>query len=188
MYMFYARRGTTVLDIPRWSFGKLTSLYYMFAFGGGTVNAADWNLDGVTSLDNAFRQTNGDYTKGSYVYIPGWHSNTVTTIKQMFNYSGAVREIDVSNWDMPALTNAEEVFGYSSQLKRIIGLETWSDDTVDGIVNLVRFCSYCNQLEDVDMSTWNTPNLEQCSMMFAGCGNLKHLDVRGIDTTNVTKY
>ena len=211
-YMFYVRKGNSVLDIPRWSFGNVTSLYYLFAFGGGVVHAEDWNLEGVTSINNAFRQTNGDYDVGSYVYISGWHSNSVTNASYLFDYSGNVREIDVSGWDCPNITTIEEMFGVCSKLERIIGLDTWD---VSRVTNMAMLFFQDSNLENVDLSRW-TANISgsyeaidqafyNCSKMtriempgittsgvtimsnvFAGCSNLEYLDISGFDATGLT--
>ena len=179
--MFYGRRMGSVMDVPRWSFGALTSCYYMCSFGSGDMNAQDWNLDGVTSINNMFRQNSG-----GVVNISGWHSNTLTNSSYLFDYSSGVTEVDLSDWDMPLLNTVEEMFGWCSGLRKVIGFDTWPASTYDGITNTYYMFAYAGRLEFVDLSKWSLPNLEQCGSMFVGCTSIVNIDINGFDTTHVT--
>ena len=181
--MFYCVRAGSVLDIPRWSFGKATSGYYMFAYGSAEIHAPDWDLDGFTSIGNMFRMQNGSVDSAHSADVSGWHSTTVQTAVQMFNYTSGIDVLDVSNWDMPALTNIEEMFGYASGFKTIIGLETWD---VSKIQNMKYLFEYDSNLESIDVSTWNPIQATSFNYMFASCPKLTSLDLSNWDTPNVT--
>ena len=58
-----------------------------------------------------FRMQNGSVDSAHSADVSGWHSTTVQTAGQMFNYTSGIDVLDVSNWDMPSLTNIEEMIG-----------------------------------------------------------------------------
>lgn len=46
--------------------------------------------------------------------------------------------------------------------------------------------SLCHKLTSLDLSDWNTSNVENMRSMFYGCTNLTSLDLSGFDTSKVT--
>lgn len=184
--MFYSRGYGSVLDIPNWSFGQLTSLYYMFAFGHGDVNAENWDLTGVTQISNAFRQTNGSYDvedEGININVKGWHSDTVRWAVQVFNYSSGLKYIHMEDWDFPNLESIEEMFGACSRLVHIYGVETLN---VSKVTNMAMLFYNDSQLEDVDLSSWEANLTGSIGNMFYNCSKLTYLDLHGINTSGVT--
>ena len=150
-YMFQGGSSTTVLDIPRWSFCQPNMDFtYMFYGSYATVNAPDWNLDGVRVIGKAFRNC---YCNAN---IPGWHSNTVLDTSSMFTYFTGTH-IDVTGWRMPALENVYEMFGWCGNLTTIDGLETWD---VSSIKNMSWLFGHDPKLVNFDVSTWVTSSVE----------------------------
>ena len=180
--MFYGRGFGSFLDIPNWSFGQLTSTYYMFAFGSGDVNAENWDLTGVTTISNTFRQTGGG-TDGTTINVKGWHSNTVTNAKQMFDYSSGLKYIHMEDWNFPNLENMESTFGACSRLTNIYGIE---DLNVSKVTNMSMLFYNDSQLEDVDLSSWDADLSGNISNMFYCCSKLTHLDLHGLRTSGIT--
>ena len=174
--MFYSVNVGSILDIPRWSFGNLRSTYYMFACDGNvTVDASDWNLDGVTSISDMCRLAGGTWN------LSGWHSDTATSASSMFAYGGP-RNVDVSNWDMPILQFTYDMFAACHNVQ-IAGLETWD---VSSLIDASSMFYLCDSLIDVDFSNWNAPLLSNTSSMFYCCSSIKSIDFGNLTATNLT--
>ena len=177
--------GTTVLDVPRWSFGHVDSLTQMFYYAYADVNAQDWNLDGVTRAVNVFRGANKS-TKDQKINISGWHSNTLQDANFMFAYSYGTETINVSNWNMPVLENVGGMFLYNEALQSVIGLETWQD--VSHISITGSMFESCLKLSYADLSTWKLSGLTKCDGMFRNCKALQSIDLSGFDIQYVENY
>ena len=176
-YMFQGGSSTTVLDIPRWSFCQPNMDFtYMFYGSYATVNAPDWNLDGVRVIGKAFRNC---YCNAN---IPGWHSNTVLDTSSMFTYFTGTH-IDVTGWRMPALENVYEMFGWCGNLTTIDGLETWD---VSSIKNMSWLFGHDPKLVNFDVSTWVTSSVEDTRYMF-GSTPVVELDLSNFDMSHVTR-
>ena len=178
-YMFAYNSNTTVFDIPRWSFSQPTMDFtYMFYGTPATINAQNWELNGVLSLYRVIRDCMGS------VDISGWHSTTVKSTSEMCaHYTGTY--IKIANWNMPALENMQEMFGYSSYIETIEGLETWDPASLAHVKNLSYFVSYDRALTAIDVSTWVTPSLENTSHMFHSV-SVSSLDLSKFDMSHVT--
>ena len=179
--MFNSHDGT--LEIPNWSFGVLEDIGQSFTSASGDVNAANWDLDGVLTMRNFFRNHS---TKGAAkIDLSGWHSNTLTEATACFTYSNGIKEIDVSNWDMPALTNIYEFFGACNNLERVVGLGTWD---VSNITTMGMLFYNAVSLVDIgDISQWDTSNVTDMVMMFFST-KVRDLDLSGWDVSNVTSF
>ena len=175
--MFYITRGG-LLDIPNWSFGQLKSTYYMFYGGYMSVNAQNWDVDGVLSLSNMFRQYNGEF-----VDISGMHSTTVNTVSQMFEYAGSIKKIILSDCNFPVLTSMYSMFYNDGNLEWIIGLDTWNVQLVTDMGSLF---THCVKLNNVAVANWDTSHVTNMNALFHNCITMTEIDISGWDLSSVT--
>ena len=179
--LFYGSGAGSILEVPGWSFGKVASMYYMFAFSNAQyINASDWDVTGAVSLSSMFRQQNG---QNEFVDASGMHSDTVTDMSEMFKYGSAVVKIDVSDFDFPAATSMYQMFFYDNELKEIIGLDTWSTDSV---TNMNSLFGCCFKLESVSVNSWNVANVTNMNSLFSSCQAFKEIDLSSWDLSSVT--
>ena len=179
--LFYTS-NCNIVNVPNWSFGKITSWSSSFCnyFHFDVLDARNWNLDGITSCYYCCRMWGN--TSGSTVDLSGWHSNTLVSATQVFEY-GYFGFIDLTGWDMPVLQDIHSMFAYSSHVKRIVGLDTWD---ATSFTNVNYLFTQCYDLEYVDVSTWNTSSLVSANSVFYQCQSLETIDVSSWDLRNCT--
>ena len=79
------------------------------------------------------------------------------------------------------MTNCSCMFYKCNNIKDI---DLSSFDTKN-VVNMSCMFSNCNKLKEIDLSSLNTENVTNMSAMFADCNNLKSLDLSSFNTENV---
>ena len=173
----------TILDIPRWSFGQVANLNYIFYYSYADINAPDWNLDGVITMDNICRGSNRS-DKNQVVNLSGWHSNTVDDISFLAAYSNGLRQLNVSNWNMPELKHMECMCYYDEVLESLIGIDSWVNTR--NISGMRLAFAYCYKLKGIDLSAWDVPGVVDCQSMFVSCWNITSIDLSGIVISGVT--
>ena len=107
-------------------------------------------------------------------------SNAKGQLNYLFNGS-TIKEITANNL---VLTGACGIFNGCGQLKKIIGMDTW--DT-SGVTSFGSMFYVCVQLEEIDLSNFDTSNCTDMSWMFRchNGGNLK--TIKGLENFNTSK-
>lgn len=93
-------------DVP--SLSTTTSLASAFLDSGVSGNLNNWNISNVTSLGAALRNTGFDSP------LDRWDTSSVTDMGGTFRDNGALTTLDISGWDVTALTAASFMFAGSS--------------------------------------------------------------------------
>ena len=147
------------------------------------------NLPSGGDLSEYFKQTitSGNSTYPGYVKIlkkiPAI-TNTGTSCEDMFYYFQGT-EIDLSNFDTSNVTSMKEMFRGCVNLSTLdfSGFDTRNVQTMEG---MFRGCE--QGLTELDLSTFETPNLTRTIDMFLYCWHLTKLDIRKMTFDNVTNY
>ena len=79
------------------------------------------------------------------------------------------------------LTNTSYMFSGCSSL-RSIDLSSFNTTNVN---NMNHMFNHCSSLESIDLSSFNTTKVKDMSFMFSDCSFLKSIDLSSFDTTNV---
>ena len=96
------------------------------------------------------------------------------------NYLSSVSHVVIRDVISPEST--EYWFYNMSNLEDIVGL-----DKIDCtyLTDMFSMFSGCSSLTSLDLSSWNTSNVESMGSMFRNCSNLTNLDISGFDMSNV---
>lgn len=148
-----------------------------------TIDSANWNLDGVTTIGSMFTNcnalTNLDVSK--------WNTSTVTDMNGMFKDCKALTSIDTSKWDTSNVTDMGDMFYHSlirtGNLTSIGSTTNWNTSNV---TNMSGMFHYCDKLQSIDVSKWDTRNVTNMAHMFNDCEALTVLDVSKFNTSKVT--
>ncbi|MDT2662671.1 BspA family leucine-rich repeat surface protein [Enterococcus hulanensis] len=89
--------------------------------------------------------------------------------------------VDFGNADCSEIEDMESMFANCTQLQEL-ELSGWNTSKV---VNMYAMFYGCTQLEDLNLSGWETSNVENMRQMFYGCSQLKDINLSGWDTSNV---
>ena len=90
-------------------------------------------------------------------------------------------EINVKFKFKKLLTNTNYMFDGCSSLKSI-DLSSFNTNNVNNMSNMF---SWCSSLEYIDLSSFNTNNVNNMSNMFSWCFSLKSIDLSSFNTSNV---
>ena len=93
----------------------------------------------------------------SLQYVPPLTiTDKCTNLNYMFRQCGALKNIDVSNWDTSNVTSMSSMF------------------------------DECFTLETLDLSNWDTSNVKYMGYMFSDCTNIKNFNISGWDFSKFT--
>lgn len=144
-----------------------------------SVTLIGLNTSNVTNMSNMF----GGCPKLSVVDFAGLDTGNVTNMSNMFNSHELLETVDLSGIDMSNVTNLNSMFltGSKCSLKNVN-----FPSTVKSIVSLNRTFMNCNTLDDLDLSDWDTSNLEDVYAFYNF--EAKKLNLSGWDVSKVTNY
>ena len=121
----------------------------------------------------------------------------ITNMKEMFNGTRIVGNLDFSNWDTSKVTDMSYMFNnsngsnknyngtknYIGNYSYLTGLKNWNLQSVTNMTYMFYNSKYYN-FQDKEL-TWNTSNVTDMSFMFAYC-NAYNFPKLSFDTRNVT--
>ena len=174
----------TSLDLSNWNTSNVTSMTAMFY---GTSNLSELNLDNWSFIKTNGTSGSGSFLDGSAIKnlsaknwkIPNYFGNWISRTWA----SRTIETIDVTGWDLSLTTDISGIFGSSTTLQTITGLNTWDTSNltiIDGIF------TGCSSITSLDLSNWNTSNVTDMSNMFSGTSALTELNLDNWDFTKVS--
>ena len=94
-----------------------------------------------------------------------WNTSNVIDMSQGFAYIPLLTSLKgVENWDVSNVINMASVFYHDEELNDISAIKNWN---VKKVVNMAGLFSSCHNLEEIDLSNWETKSLERMDNMFA---------------------
>ncbi|MBH9986373.1 BspA family leucine-rich repeat surface protein [Lactobacillus sp. M0390] len=180
-YVLHLHEGT--LGLPKWYSDK-------FAYAGvGQLNENFKNQltkikfdSGVIANQNSAGLFYGLTNLKSIEGLENLDTSNVTNMRQMFEDSSNLTELDLSKFNTSKVTNMYNMFMGCTNLK---SLDLSSFDT-SKVTDMWRMFFGCEKLISIDVSHFNTSNVTTMSEMFLGCKKLEEVDVSNFDTSNVT--
>jgi surface protein len=94
-------------------------------------------------------------------------------------------EFNYTNIPFPKLKRAYNLFAYSNDLE-YINISNWE---VPQLNYCVKMFAQCPKLKTVEgLNTWNNTSILECRDMFFNCTNLQHIRLNGFDVSNVKTF
>ena len=112
-----------------------------------------------------------------------FHTDSTTSMCQMFAYCPALSVLDLSGFKTKNVTDMSRMFVKDSALRKITFGPQFDTSMVSAMFSMF---FGCERLEVLDVSGFNTSNATTMAKMFYGCSKLSALDVSGFDTAKVT--
>lgn len=110
----------------------------------------------------------------------------LTTMRAMFYNCKYITFIDLSNLDTSEVTNCKIAFGYCSELEKIKGLKYFNSKKVN---KMSLMFNHCESLREVDVSSFDTINVNSMRSMFQCCYVLKKIiGLNNFRTQNVKEF
>ena len=196
---------TTIGDISKWDTSKVTNMSSMFRTCKLLdVDFGDLKTDSVTTLANAFSQTNitkldtskwntPNLTDFGYMFshctrltdidLSGIDLSKQKSLKGLFYGCAAMRTVDISSWDTSNITDISSMFGGNC----FETLDSFKNMDVHNVTTVASILQGNKQIKVADMSTWNISNkLTSMSLSFCECSNLEKVNMKGWDCSNVS--
>lgn len=154
-----------------------------------TVDLENLQTGNVTTMQSMFdmgHNAQGEYAWGwcavKELNVSGWDVSNVVNMKDMFHYCQSLESVDVSRWDVSSVTNMSGIFSSCGSLATL-DVGNWDVSSVTDMSGMFRSC--CS-LKELDVSSWDVSSVTDMSAMFGRCDNLETLNISGWDVSSVT--
>ena len=138
---------------------------------------------GVIANPNSARTFNY-FTKVTKYDFTYYDTSKATTMLLMFSNNTSLETIDVSNLDTSNVTNLMAAFQLDGKLKEINGVNNWNTSKATSIQNIFYGCT---ELTSIDLTGWNTSNIQNFSAMFERDNKLATIKgIEDFDTSSAT--
>ena len=131
------------------------------------------NLGALLSVDTKNLVISSDRGEGQQ---PFWR------LTEAFKNCKVLREINVSDWDVSAVTSMDYVFDQCQKLQSL-DVSKWDVSKAGDMRGIFR---QCQNVPVLDVSNWKTSSATRMKEMFRGVFKITELDLSGFDTSNVT--
>lgn len=131
------------------------------------------NLGQLLSVDTENLVITADRGEGQQ---PFWR------MTEAFKNCKVLRDIDVSDWDVSAVTSMDYAFDQCQKLQAL-DVSNWNVENVADMRGVFR---QCQNVPVLDLSKWKTANVKRMKELFRGVFKVTELDLSGFDTSGVT--
>jgi len=183
--MFYKCTALSNLNLDSFDGSKVTTIQNMVANSGVVnLNFSNFNAPYLTNVLLFGNRMMPSTTQ--YITMNNWTVPLVTTVKDMFSPqydANELKEIQLKNFKAVGLTNVSNMFGYNRSNVETIDL---SGMDAPNITNMSSMFYNCRKLSNLNISGLTTANVTDMSNMFYYCSKLASIDLSGFDTSKVT--
>lgn len=150
--LFFGCSRLQSLNETEWDMSSITDVSNIFRNCSALVklNCSNWNIASITNWANAFLAC---YGLVSFIAPSGTINST--SLINLFGSCNSIDKLDLSGWDVSAVTNMSGIF------------------------------SGCFSLQDLNLTGWNTSAVTNASNMFNACstlGKIPALNLSGVTT------
>ena len=112
-----------------------------------------------------------------------FNTSNVNNMRYMFSGCENIKELDSSSFDTKNVKNMEGMFGEYSDISNF----DLSSFNIGGKTPKSKiYLKSCKNLENLNLSSFDTKNVNNMMLMFGGCKELKELNLSSFNTKNVT--
>ena len=146
-----------------------------------SADLRSFNTSSVTGMGSMF---NG-CTKLESVNLSSFDTHSVTSMTSMFQGCSKLTELDLSSFNLQSVTSMSNMFKSCTQLKHIAFSQ---NPNTAALRYLNGAFSYCSALTELDLSGFNTSNLEALYEMCRSCTALKYINLSGFECPKVGSF
>ena len=122
---------------------------------------------------------NHNFEKNKKYEIKIVFNKEITDLKQFFENCREILTIDLSYFKTSKVNNMELMFNKCQKLKEIKGM---NKIRTNNVINMYSMFQYCNELEYLDLSSFDTKNVTNMGLMFSNCYKIR--EIKGINQFN----
>lgn len=117
------------------------------------------------------------------IEFDNFDTSFVTNMEAMFGYLPVITQLDLSSFNTSNVTNMSYMFYNCNNIINIYNINVFNTKKV---IDMEGMFSQCYKLKQLDLSNFNTNNLENISYMFYSCNDLTTIeDISGWTTKNL---
>ena len=144
-----------------------------------SLDFSNFNTENVFNMSGLFNSCNKlKIIKGMNKFI----TDKVINMRSMFQGCKELEYLDLSSFNTENVTDMGWMFNKCYKLKEIKGINKF---ITNKLTNMKIMFANCNQLEYIDLSSFNTENVTDISCMFSECHKLK--EIKGLNQFNTDK-
>ena len=179
--MFMGCKQLKKLDVSSFVTSLVTNFWGMFA-DCRSLDHVDVSKFDLSSAENVNEMFRGCYLL-SNIDTHNWKSSKIVNMNSMFIDCRSVSSLDLSGLELSNVNNMSTMFYGCSNLADL----KLSKDTPHLIAwGLSGMFADCQKLKSLDLSNFDTSNVNDFSIVFHQCFNLKSLNLNGWNTSNAT--
>lgn len=179
--MFSDLENLKSLDLSDWDTSSVEDLSW-FVSGNKNLKKLDlsgWDTSKVKSMNGMFSDTFSN--EATLLGVEEFDTSSLEEAVHMFSYTHGLKELNLSGWETPNLTNVDRMFSVSDF--ETIDVSNWDMTGVESLHYMFSFSDKIEKLKGLD--TWDTSNIKQLDYTFTGLKSVKELDVANWDAGNV---
>lgn len=178
---------TYKLDLSDLDTSNITNMNSMFS--GCTVltsvNVANFNTSKVTNMDNMFTKC----TALTSVNLANLDTSKVTNARGMFSGCKSLTSLDLSGWDTSSISVVYDYnyngSGMFENCENLVDLKLPKNFITSKVTDIRNMFKGCKSLTSLDLSGWDTSNIELMNDLFENCG-IKIIDLSNWDFSKLT--
>lgn len=188
--MFQNCTSITSLDVSNFNTSKVTDMGHMFnnCYSLTSLDLHNFDTTNATDMESMFQSctslTNLDVSSFNTSKVGGYGG-----FKGMFSYCNSLETLDISNFDFSNVKDGS-YYGLNSLFFKCSKLSTINfPPTVtfnNSGISLNSMFSNCSSLTTLDLSNFDTSNVQYMESMFSNCPSLITLDLSSFNTSKVT--
>lgn len=180
--MFSDNTALTSLDLSSWNVSKVESFGSMFSRTTSitSIDLTGWDTSSAIDMNSMFDTAKKLTTiKG----LTNFNTSNVTMLDNMFRMMTSITSIDVTGWDTSNVVDMNSMFASTLSLNTLKGVDAFDTRSLKDAHAMFGNTN----LESVDLSNWNTPQLYNVSYMFNGATSLTSVgDLSKWNTSSIT--
>ena len=178
---------TYKLDLSDLDTSNITNMGSMFAECTAltSVNVANFDTSKVTNMNSMFAEC----TALTSVNVANFDTSKVTNARGMFSGCKSLTSLDLSGWDTSNILNVFNTdyngSGMFENCENLVDLKLPKNFITSKVTDIRRMFKGCKSLTSLDLSGWDTSNIELMNNLFENCG-IKIIDLSNWDFSKLT--
>lgn len=184
------RKSQELWGTVPWEYNEATKTIHLYGGIAGSVSQAPWKVHSEVETIRVINEVFLPENSASLFYelnqlkniedAGKFNTSGVTNMSRMFASTTALKELNISQWDVSNVTSMSHTFAWMSNLIKL-DVSQWN---VSNVTNMSHAFAWTYNLADIDVSQWNVENVTSMTNLFMSSSSLTELDLSNWDTKN----
>lgn len=166
------RKNQQLWGAVPWEYDEATKTIHLYGGIAGSVPEAPWKshsevetiivTNEVFLPENSASLFNGARQLESIEGVGNFNTSKVTNMDEMFARTSALKELDISQWDVSNVTSMSHTFAWMTNLRKL-DVSQWN---VGNVIDMGNLFMSSSSLAELDLSNWDTRNKNISGMFY----------------------